>query len=576
MALADRVRDELRKDGIQLWLPPYTSDSAALQALGHEYEKRLGVASGDVEVVLVDLQLHAVSKLKAKTRITLLCRVLGRPELREEFDIADTGAAVRARMSELLGAHHVKIIAGGRVMRDEPLVEQGWATDASRNGPLRVLILVQATPTQEAAAVSDPHLDRCPVAVLREAAKQLTATGFGDFELSDAKTGELVPLPQHARQALVTAVALHAKGRELMARRSERGEAGIADALEFWVEADSCFEQCRENAAQLLSQLDNYGQLQLDICWAYALLGDTSRLPDALLRLQAAEAMMQRQVDKNFLTIAEVQAEQGRTLPPELIAPARLLLLRGIAKQCCGEASTDLNRAALLLRGLRVNEASVSELMMLGTTRLQAVAALRRSGGVADRAAEQLMNALPQQKVSRQKREAQLALGQTADGSFVSQQCLEELIQMGATKQDALKALKQSNNDVERALRLLQQEQTVDEVALAKLLSMGFEQEAAEAALRVNSDVDAVMALPHDAAACSNSQALAKVDEALSPGTAVQQRTRDSESLDAAREIVERELGRCLRRTDLDDDVAGATLEEEEALVQQYLSRYSP
>mmetsp|Transcript_3808 Transcript_3808/g.4773 ORF Transcript_3808/g.4773 Transcript_3808/m.4773 type:complete len:86 (-) Transcript_3808:171-428(-) len=39
-----------------------------------------------------------------------------------------------------------------------------------------------------------------------------------------------------------------------------------------------------------------------------------------------------------------------------------------------------------------------------------------------------------------------------------------------------------------------------------------------------------------------------------------------------AKELVERELGNCLRRAGLEDDLAGASLLEEETLLQQHLS----
>ncbi|CAE7291451.1 Nub1, partial [Symbiodinium sp. CCMP2456] len=41
---------------------------------------------------------------------------------------------------------------------------------------------------------------------------------------------------------------------------------------------------------------------------------------------------------------------------------------------------------------------------------------------------------------------------------------------------------------------------------------------------------------------------------------------------DAARALVERELGQCLTRADTEDDVAGAPLVEEQVLLQRYVS----
>merc|ERR1719453_1433598 len=68
--------------------------------------------------------------------------------------------------------------------------------------------------------------------------------------------------------------------------------------------------------------------------------------------------MIKRSNDSNFLTLAEVRAEQGHKLPPELLPVARLHLLRGIARSARGDsgAREDLQRAAVLIQGLRVDE----------------------------------------------------------------------------------------------------------------------------------------------------------------------------------------------------------------------------
>jgi NACalpha-BTF3-like transcription factor len=371
------------------------------------------------------------------------------------------------------------------------------------------------------------------VAQIREAAEQLTAKGFGDFELSDATTGRLIPVQPAVRQALVTAIALHARGREHLASRDD---GAAAEALEFLAEADRCFERCREGGAwQLLEQLRNFGELQLDICWAYALLGDTERLPDAEVRLGAAERMISRQVDKNFLTLAEVKAEQGHTLPPEVLPSVRLWLLRGIAHSCRGNfilARTDLNRAALFLESLKVDEETVSTLLTMGASRAQAVAALRRCGGSPDRAAEDFLAAARHRKVARGERDAQRKFGQTVDGSFVDPDLVSQLEGMGVEQDTAVAALKKANNDVAKALDVIQTEQReqdavsqqqqppVDELALASVLSLlgpDFSTQKAEAALRASGgDVeDAMLMLTAGESADDGAQ----IEGSPAPGT---------------------------------------------------------
>jgi len=390
-------------------------------------------------------------------------------------------------------------------------------------------------------------------------------------------------VPPGARQALVTAIALHARGKELLADE----DGGALKALEFLVEASSCFDRCREGgAAELMEKLANYGQLQLDICWAYALLGDSNHLTDAEARLQVAERMIRRQVDRNFLTLAEVKAEAGATLPPEVLPSVRLWLLRGVAKACrgsVGEAREDLHRARLFIQALQVDEGAIETLQLgLGATRLQAVAALRRCEGSADRAADDLLAAASHRKAAQKERRAQRQFGQTVDGSFVDPDAVRQLLSMGVEAQAAVEALKTTNNDVMAALdslqrkRARQDEAAVDELALATLLSMGFEQAAAQAALQSvgGQDVEAAAAKlaapPEEEATPEDPEAAAKKEReaAAAARAAAEKEAAD----DAARELVERELGQCLKRGDIEDEFAGAALVEEQTLLQRYLS----
>jgi len=181
---------------------------------------------------------------------------------------------------------------------------------------------------------------------------------------------------------------------------------------------------------------------------------------------------------------------------------------------------------------------------------------------------------------------------------------------MGIEETAAVKALQKCNNDVGLALDEVQRKRAkhdadrqdasqatpLDDLAVATLLSMGFEQGLAEAALRdAGGDVEAAMlrlttgaSAPKDesskevAEAAAASQAAesdedatrkkAEAEKAARKKAAIDaEKARQKAVLDAARDLIERELGNCLRRADLEDDVAGATLEEEESLLQKYL-----
>lgn len=570
MDIAEQVRAELRKDGVKLWEPPY-NDAAAVEALAKSYSVKLGSDEGTVSTAMLDLRQHALEKLAAKTRVTLVWRSRGACAGKVQADEGDTGASVRGQICHHLGVANSKIIAGGQVLQDHTsLQSQGWCKDRDRGGqPLRVVVIPESSSVEPATSSvhkvgeADVALGAEGISVTQvsEAAKQLTAEGFGDFELADASTGRLVSVPPAARQALVTALAMHARGRELMENRPEQ-------ALEFLIEADRNFEVCRHNgAAQLLEQLGNYGELQLDICWAYAVMRDMDCLPDAEARLEAAERMIRRQVDRNFLTLAEVKADQGHTLPPEVIPSVRLWLLRGLARRCrnVSGAQEDLARAQLFMQGLRVNEDAVNNLMLLGGTRAQATAALRRCEGDPNKAAEQLLASVAKRHAERRERATQRKFGQKTDGSFVDPDLVKQMVGMG-----------------------LEDTGPLNELAIATLLSMGFEQAAVEGALRTHGGVEeALLALTAQVGttACSPEIASENVAEG---GSAAESSSNSSEAaaepppeverpakrlaLDRARAIVERELGQCLRRDDADDEFSGATMEKEEVLLQEYLS----
>lgn len=256
------------------------------------------------------------------------------------------------------------VISAGRPLDDErTLAEQGWvrpnATTADGQSPaVKVMAIARLSPAAPAAAGEGGESGTIdPVELIRDAAERLTRDGFGDFELTDQATGRLVPIAPAARSALIAAIALHSKGREQLKRGGERGGA---DALPFFAAADAAYESCITNgAAELVKALANYGNLQLDICWAYTLMGDTEYLTDGERRLQIANVAVVQKFDQTLLGIfdgwergwcdlqseyshhqqpvragmCDVAATQGRTLPGSVVPMVRFWLLSGVAKR---------------------------------------------------------------------------------------------------------------------------------------------------------------------------------------------------------------------------------------------------
>merc|ERR1712137_302020 len=109
----------------------------------------------------------------------------------------------------------------------------------------------------------------------------------------------------------IVATALHAKGRDILYCKDQTvidqiTPTSILQALEFLIEADHAFENCRVCGAEaLVDQLDNYGLLQLDLCWSYVLLQNCDYLPDVERRLMMAEHVIIRNFSDGFLHLAE-------------------------------------------------------------------------------------------------------------------------------------------------------------------------------------------------------------------------------------------------------------------------------
>eukprot|EP00035_Acanthoeca_spectabilis_P026501 m.462969 g.462969 ORF g.462969 m.462969 type:complete len:732 (-) comp22853_c0_seq1:295-2490(-) len=682
--ISTRIKEVVRTRKLWLHKPPYHPDSPESEVKLQELAGELAdAAGGDAAVtltVLREVQARALQRIAERraeaARLASTISVTGTLHLvgsspagasppaaattvpiAAAFSVETRGKDVRTEIEATALASlgpadqgntelTVQIIAAGRLLRDDPtLGEQGWAPDVHRQGqPLRLTLLAKHTRLAPSLSAS-PGAAASPVARIRNAAVRLAQEGFADFDLSDAKTGRAVEVPPAARASLIAAIALHTKGRGLLATAADGGGAVASEvaaaALPFLTEADAAFEECRTGGGgALVDQIDNYGHLQLDIAWAYAVLGDVENLPDARQRLASAERSLVSKFERNFLALAEVAADQGKTLPPEVVQIARFWLLRGVAAHIAGDptaAEVDFKRAALFFRGLQVDRDAVQSLIEMGATQRQAVAALRKAGGSLETAAHRLLDEEAEARERIRKREAQLRYGTTRNGSLVDPDAVATLCQMGFPKKAVLRAIKHTDNDTERALielttppptKVHRVEATstlsgVDEVALGKMLSMGFAEGPAASALQATqNDVDAAVALASlgptlpemgiasngksnsHSTACAegaesahplgNADFLDGVDgvdglgdsdeeyegdlgpsdmDAVDSAEALAEAERlraEEEAYHEARDIIEEQLGQALRRVDLGDELGGALLDEELLLLTKY------
>ena len=193
MDLRDAVRDRLREDKIKLWLPPYDTPDA-IDALAINYSEVLEVPDADVLPHLEALRRSALDKLAARTLITLQGTGFS-VKVSTELSGAVARAAVAAALGHDVRRHHVRIVGGGRALRDaETLREQGWpAGEALR-------CVVACTPRTE--GVVDPD-----AVAAHERQRVLEACDVlandQHFSLSDGGSGRRVSVHQAARAPLV-------------------------------------------------------------------------------------------------------------------------------------------------------------------------------------------------------------------------------------------------------------------------------------------------------------------------------------------------------------------------------------
>ncbi len=134
------------------------------------------------------------------------------------------------------------------------------------------------------------------VSKLTEAAEHMakrTNDDYSDqprFELLD-QNGRRLSLSSTDEEGLKVGMALHEKGKAMI----KKGQ--FKEAVEILIEADRGFSKC---SSTILSMVDNYGLLCLDISWAYFQLKDLSVLKDAVWRLAKARECLEKAYGKRM------------------------------------------------------------------------------------------------------------------------------------------------------------------------------------------------------------------------------------------------------------------------------------
>jgi hypothetical protein len=655
-----RLKKELVTRGVQLWKPPYYGvrggGAAALQALAETWDDTAASR------LLPIFQSRALTKLRQKGKLLdeLRVRVLGAPErhnVRETVVLPETWAedtqlttrdaagdsrsyslilqrvnpdlTISEFSNQLMAAlhltdHAIRLVCRGKTL---PTSQDGVRLTERLSGTAHLLCLVQPTSSsssQDASVRNHAVTDEELIANIRQAARTLQAGAM--LDITDA-AGNLVSMTHADRLAFLTALGLHAMGRQRLEDDAHSSES----ALLFLIQADVEWEHLHESWRH---RVDNYGLLQLDIAWVYLGVACLENLPDAIQRLDKAETVLRKQVHTNFVTLALVQADLDKPVPPVAGIFVRLFLLQGVVHHLRGNVMQSRERldwAWALCKSLRaVSPTDVVARLVeaMDVLPFQAISALRRSNGNVDQAAALIEEDLEKEDKVSEARYKQRKIGLCENGiDHVDLHLLDQLkgiLRPGDGEDVASGLLRLSNNKMERALDLYQggdisevfrrvaeldrvqgvvkrkrSRITVDEVALATLVSMGVADDGASRALEANNNnnnnVDGALlwltnrpsavvesAAPppavvpnNDAAATESATASTAVPPVVSspPPTAnlavpVVTPRRNPEKEAVA--LLEQVLGKVLEQQNSSDWCLGAFLDEEWAYIQQY------
>jgi hypothetical protein len=562
-------------------------------------------------------------------------------------------------LRETLDATSIRIIYNGKNLSDTGPKRKGKVLAErlqkleSENTTIRLLCLVKAgNPNDSSTKEKKDEIEtsssiQSRIDKIRNAALKIRDST--KVEITD-QHGVIVPMTADDRLSFLTALGLH--------RMGLKAGGSPEDALVLFLEADKEWNT-HPGLQGWMDRVDNYGLLQLDMAWAYLQMQSLENLPDCISRLAVAQTVLSKQVHQNFTTLATAQAEMGnfKQVPPLAAVFAKLFLLQGIAIMYDGrkaEGKKLCDDAFFLLQSLRMLAPTddVDQLLEISqvdgdVTRSDVIAALRRNQGNPDAAAIALSDERANLMKRDRDREIQRIHGVCKNEKDpVNLTCAEQLQTLlgpeGTTEELAVGLLRLADNDLTRALdiykvcnnspvavfakvealdeslvakglmsrstftsrkrkfQMMKEEQQVDQISLATLLSMGLEDRMAKLALRQNgNNVDQALlwlSRRSDDTKTKEEDTVDNVSRNESLTSSIEENENEADAEDDtlesttdghrreleeenqrqmeydAEELLHRELGEMLEDRDLEKEYLGSTLDEEWELVLKYRS----
>ncbi|XP_071943030.1 NEDD8 ultimate buster 1-like [Antedon mediterranea] len=586
--LEHQVRVKLNQSKIKLWLVPYTVNGEKGERpknLVEQYSSELKTDPDTIASIIEKLRRHALHKLDAKQQFqkhgvaTLKIKIAANlpqgsvdelSDLQTKLDIS--GLDLKKLISEKwkLKVEELKVISVGQVIDDErSLADQR----VSHGSQVMVIILTENEVSANADEAKKMRLSRT-----KEVAEVLANRSKEDhdkyhLQIAD-QTGKPIDLPKEESRALSVALTLNERGRACL-KRKEYGEA-----LLVLLEADKEFNHCR---SEILSAVDNYAVLCLDITWCYFCLQNIDSLPDAESRLKKCEECFKKSYGADMERLKALKGDSSR----ELALFVRLYLLQGIIAfyQHNKQLSIQLlHKARGILKTLEVDDEKLSHLIGMGFTTSEARLGLRAANGslslavnkITDRK-ERRKEIAAKEREEDKKRELQRQIGKAANGQWVNIDVYNTLLSMGFPTNAAASALKQCNSDINLALQTLQEnpqllnmpepgewQGEITDQMLSQFCELGFLKEVARQALiSYHGNVEkAIEVLVQNGGLLPSSCHRASTSKRSSTGADSLTKEQNEAIKDLVPDIPEHE-----------EDYLDLTLHEEAEYIQEYLTK---
>ncbi|KAG8271981.1 positive regulation of proteasomal ubiquitin-dependent protein catabolic process [Homalodisca vitripennis] len=256
---------------------------------------------------LRNLQNNALESLKSNKMFKetgmacLRVRVSGEVPtlLRINISLSDPTTEFLKEIAKETGISHerIKLISQGKVLLpDETLVSQGI-----KNNSLLMAVILEVNKEEMQESEKRFKTLESTKKDVQFLAGRSNANNEYYFQVEN-QAGVTLNLPFQERKALVTAMAMHEKGRAAL----KKGDYALA--LVLFLEADKEYSEC---TSELLHSVDNYALLHLDISWCYLCLRNPAQIPDAEYRLRLCEQNFHKSYGPNLERLMAIKGATG-------------------------------------------------------------------------------------------------------------------------------------------------------------------------------------------------------------------------------------------------------------------------